>query len=266
MLSLVKHQKIDSIFQSLVAIFTILLFGNCADLDRTNPLDPQNPDSKSTKIVLVEAFVSQGTGQPYNDYALQALDKLSQTYNSRAIIIEYHVQAVNGEDPLATENNLTRYHDYVPDPQKRASPDVFFDGKGVNVQGASSSNIVYERYEEALTNALNSVSYVIIEPKAELLGNTFSIKVRVACLGSSAISNVTLYWVIIEDLDESGKHRIVRELLPVEAIGTLEPGEIKNLERQFQIADDISNGNIRAVLFAQDTLSGSVLQATWVEF
>ena len=265
MLSLVKPVRIGVLRRLLCLAVMGGLVISCADLDRSNPLDPKNPNSQSTKVVLVEAFVSQGTGEPYNDYALEALDKLMRTYNTNVIVLEYHVQAVAGEDPLATDANLAKYRNYELESDKRASPDVFFSGNVSRVQGASSANVAYSRYEDALLTALNAVSHLTIEAKAKLSGAILSVDVEVARLGSSKASNVTLFMAIIEDLDAAKQHRVVREFLPIETLGTLEAGEIVNAERQIQLSPQLANSNFQVVVFAQNTGSGGVYQAAWAE-
>jgi len=243
------------------------LFSNCADLDRSNPLDPKNPNSTTKKVVLIEAFVSHGTGLPYNDNALQALDDLLRTYGSNVILLEYHVQAVGGNDPLATESNLLRYQStlYEPDNNVRGTPHVFFDCVVVRIQGAASKNTAYSRYENALTSALAVSGNFTIEATTKLSGTILSVESKVACHGSFEASDVTLCMAIAEDLGVNGLHRVVREFLPIETLGNLEGGEIRSAKRQVQLSSDLADGDFQVIVFVQNTRNGDIYQAALAE-
>ena len=266
MLSVVNSKRKMGLYVSIVAFSVIgYLFVACADLDRSNPLDPKNPGSKNPKIVLVEAFVSQGTDQPYNDYALQALDKLVRTFKSNLIVLEYHVQAVQGNDSLANDSNLNRYKKYVNLSSERASPHVFFSGNLANIQGASTTELAYRRYEDALTAALNGPAHFTIEATAELSATNLTVKTTVARLGSYDAENVTLYLAIIQDLGKDCQHRVVREFLPIETFGAIEAGEIKSANQHFQLTPELAASEFKIIVFAQDAETNSVFHAVWVE-
>jgi hypothetical protein len=71
-------------------LVSILLISACEDIPRDNLLDPQNPDSYTSSIILLEAFVNTNNPLPYNLWALEALDEIGGLYGTKIVIAEYH--------------------------------------------------------------------------------------------------------------------------------------------------------------------------------
>ncbi|MDM7924458.1 MAG: hypothetical protein QUS35_00390 [bacterium] len=108
----------------------LLLLCAACELPRDNPLDPRNPDSRRPKRILIEAFVNMRTGEPFDGYAIEALDSLESVYGDRVAVIEYHRNAGGFVTPLHRSENDILYGRYLAaaGSDNRGVPDVFVDG------------------------------------------------------------------------------------------------------------------------------------------
>jgi hypothetical protein len=264
MLSLVKNICSGSNSMIISALF-IIFFISCGDLDRSNPLDPKNPNSHTAQIVLIEAFVSQVRDEPYSNYALDALENLSDDYKNSVIVLEYHVNSSIGDDSLATEENYKRYKEYEMNESKRAVPDIYISGDFARIQGASSVDAAQDRYLEVLPTAINEVSNFTIEAQATLKAMELQINVSVAQLGKDDAQNVLINGVIVRDYYTKNQRQVVSRFTLLEAISTLEAGTIQTFKFSMQLTPDIINDDLQVIVFGQVGKSGPVLQAVRAE-
>lgn len=172
-------------------------------MDRDNLLDPKNPDSKSDKVILLEAFVNTNNPLPYNDYALDAIDELELDDNlsGRLIVVEYHRNVSNSDynDVYTLSGTESWYEHYitVQESKIKGAPDIFINGAYDRVQGASSTNNVVNRVKKYMTNQLIKDSEYTIEADANQNGNEIDGKFRVARLGNKSADEMVLRVITI---------------------------------------------------------------------
>ncbi|MDZ7263733.1 MAG: hypothetical protein ONB16_04060 [candidate division KSB1 bacterium] len=224
-----------------------LLWLTCADLDRNNPLDPKNAGSYVDQAIVAELFVNDSTGYDYCNYALEAIEKISQQaeFNQQLLVLEYHVinKASQHNDPYALEACNQRYYEYVPNTNERGIPDAMFNGSATRVQGASHEQIEL-RYTEAARSLLGKESYFGIEGSKKLINNSVQLKFWLARYSSSWEGEATLVVVLYEDLGIPRYRHVVRKILPLETITRMKQGEVLSFTltealEQFSYPDNI---------------------------
>lgn len=235
------------------------LFCLRCDLRHSNPLDPDNPAAKGTRTVLLEAFVNNGTGEPYVATALAALDKIQEQFKDRIAIIEYHIISAKWNDSLSTQESWARYNQYVK--EKFGIPDIFIDGGKFRIQGASSLENFSSRCRQAVETALLEPAYISIEARTMVNSDQLTVPGKIARLGKDRSTGVVLRGFIIEDLGVAGHHHVERQLLTPISIGTLNPGDIKNFTFSASLAANLIRAHCSVVLFAQDEQNQTVYQA-----
>jgi len=204
----------------------------CGDLDRDNPLDPKNPKSNVERAILAELFVNDSTSYDYCNFALDAIEKLSQQneFKGKLFVLEYHLtnRTSDWDDVYALDQCNQRYYNYVSNSNERAIPDAFFNGKAARVQGASRENIDH-RYLTAAQNFLGLKSYFGIEGTKKKFNNSIQLTISIARYGNSWEDDIEVNVVLYEDL-ESARHRyVVRKIFQPQTITTIKPGGIKSL-------------------------------------
>jgi len=213
--------KTKSICTFLLVLF--LFFAGCGDLDRTNPLDPQNPDSIRGETVLVESFVNESGGSVIES-SVNAFEKILNDYGPEAFIyMEHHLENTKGTDAHALDASRSRYLTLVPQTAEQAIPDVFFNGIQARVQGASDEESAYLRYNTELEKELGRQTTFTIEAAAQLRGDNISVSAKIAKLGNTDAKDVVVHLAVTEKV--SGQIRkIVRAFIPVDTIGDLKHG------------------------------------------
>lgn len=247
------------ILKSGLAVMALALFGWHCTLDHSNPLDPDNPAAKGTRTVLLEAFVNNGTGEPYVATALTALDNIREQFKDRIAIIEYHIVSTKWTDSLSTQESWARYNQYVK--ENFGIPDLFIDGGKYRIQGASSLENFSSRCRQAIESALLEPAYMTIEARASVEDNRLTVQGKIARLGEERSQAVVLRGFIIENMNFAGHHQVERQLLTPISIGTLNPGNIKNFTFSATLARHLNLERCEIVLFAQDDWSQNVYQA-----
>lgn len=249
-----------------ILVLTILSFAfiwdSCGDLDRTNPLDPQNPDSENNRLVLVEAFVNSSAGEPVTD-ALNGLARLHQDFsNDNFIILEHHIEKTANTDADASSESLNRYQNLVPANTEQAIPDVFFDGAAARVQGASSEATALNRYKIELESRVLTNSYFVIEAACSIDGNQLTVSAKIACLGSEDADDFLAQLALVEIKNNSN---IVRFLTSMKAVNSLEAGEIVKAKKSVGLDTRWNKQNLVAVVFIEDSRTKQVHQALVVD-
>jgi hypothetical protein len=248
---------------SLSLLSGLLLFAGCADLDRSNPLDPKNPDSRRDKIVLVEAFVNQSGGDVIT-WALDGLEQLTGEYDSQEMLyLEHHIAKTASTDPLALDASLSRYLAFVPKATQQGLPDVFFNGCIARVQGASSTAGAHMRYLNALKEQLTGTAFFTIEAVVRNSGDEIVFNIKVAPLGKKSAADVAIYNILAEEI--SPNHPIVRAIVPVETFDEIHSGEIVRMIKSVDIKSDWQKSNLRAFVVIQNNRTCQVLASTEVD-
>jgi hypothetical protein len=214
-------------------LVSILLISACEDIPRDNLLDPQNPDSYTSSIILLEAFVNTNNPLPYNLWALEALDEIGGLYGTKIVIAEYHRNTSQYNDTLA--NTLVFepiYENYVEnsDPNLKGVPDIFINGIGGRVQGASGTSNVSNRLNNILTNQIILNNYFTLEP-GEITVNSSQIfaSCKIARLGNQSSEDLLLRIILIQNIDNQYLKRVVTDVKKSNTINNLNPGEITTI-------------------------------------
>ena len=241
-----------------VIIGIALIEIGCEGLERSNPLDPNNPMSERRRVVLVEAFVNDST--PYSPFALAALDDLaSQTTEAQTLFLVYHLPSQSYPDTNAISSGRVRYDFYTT--QNQAVPDVFFNGLRHRVQGAASKNTALKRYQNVFTQERDEISHFTIEAQTQVSGNTLSVNVSIARLGDDELTDFFLQAVAFEDISAPGHHYVVRQVLPSESITRVASSERKDITLTASIQGDGNPQRWQVVVFIQQNSKKEVLQA-----
>ena len=218
------------IFKLLVSIFIIV---NCNDFPRDNVLDPKNPNSYQSSVVLLEAFVNTNNPFSYNLWTLQALDSIKSLYGLNIIIIEYHRDTQEFTDPY--RNTLIfepLYEKYVQNsiPNVKGVPDVFINGSGHRVQGASGINSVLTRLNSILSPLVVLNTYFTLDPATiNISGNQLNMSCRVARLGNQSAGDLSLRAILLQQINSQELKRVAMDIVKADNILRLDPGEIRTI-------------------------------------
>ena len=177
-----------------------LLLISCKDIPRDNLLDPQNPDSYQGSTILLEAFVNTNNPYNYNQWALQALDSIAEIYGSRVVIAEYHRNTSQYTDPLADPLFELLYDKYVQNSASpvKGVPDVFINGTGNRVQGASSVSSVLSRLNAALVDQVILENQYTLQPgEIKINGSEVNASCTIARLGNRSSENLLLKMILL---------------------------------------------------------------------
>ncbi|MBN2001685.1 hypothetical protein JW935_29360 [candidate division KSB1 bacterium] len=237
--------------------FVILVFCACAELERSNPLDPKNPESAREMTVLVEAFINDSAGSVV-DYAVSGLERLIREYDSQDLVyLEHHIAKTSGTDPLALDASLSRYNFFVPVSTEQGIPDVFFDGSANRVQGASSPESAYQRYNEKMQQELAFNCYFTIEGQFSIQDDQLKITADIARLGPDNASDLAVIAIIADDLSQNFR-LLVRCISPVDTWSSIKTGEIRQVDQAIDLQAYWSP-RIAVFLLIQSSRTGHVL-------
>lgn len=208
------------------------LFSLCAcNIPRDNPLDPKNPDSKQPQKVLIQAFVNTNNTASYNEYMLEALYQLQNEYDGQLVVAAHHRNTADSESPYHCVENELLYQTYLSgfDSPIKGVPDVFFNGTEGRVQGASSLSTALLRLQEALTDALKSDSYFLIDADYRKTGSGVKPEVTIARLGDRHSESILVKCMILSTID-SDHRNVVTDQNQSRLIDTLKHGESVDVE------------------------------------
>ena len=252
--------------KNISKIFLILfvIWSGCGDLERTNPLDPKNPDSIRGETVLVESFVNH-SGGPVIESSIKAFERILKEYGADAFIyLEHHIEKTPGTDSYALEASLSRYLTLVPHTAEQAIPDVFFNGIQGRVQGAADEESAYLRYSTILEKELGRQTTFTIEAAAQLRGEKIIITADIAKLGNTDAKEVVVYLAVLEKVLGSFRN-IVKVYSPVETIGNLNHGKIISLTHEVDIHSDWKVNDLAIVLIVYNSRTLVVYQSEKTE-
>jgi len=209
-----------------------LLLISCKDIPRDNLLDPQNPESYQESIILLEAFVNTNNPYSYNQWALQAIDSIADIYGSRVVIAEYHRKTSLYNDSLFNQLFELLYDKYVQNSVSpvKGVPDVFINGTGNRVQGASSVSSVMSRLNAVLADQVILENHYTLQPgEVKINGSEMSASCTIARLGNRSSENLLLKMILLQRINNQELKRVVRDLKKSTVISRLEAGEIKTI-------------------------------------
>jgi hypothetical protein len=209
-----------------------LLLISCKDIPRDNLLDPQNPDSYQESTILLEAFVNTNNPYNYNQWALQALDSIAEIYGSRVVIAEYHRNTSQYTDPFADPLFELLYDKYVQNSASpvKGVPDIFINGTGNRVQGASSVSSVLSRLNAVLADQVILENQFTLQPgEVKINGSEVNASCTIARLGNRSSENLLLKMILLQRINNQELKRVVRDLKKSTVISRLEAGEIKTI-------------------------------------
>ena len=242
-----------------------VLLSGCEDLERSNPLDPKNPHSRRPRTVLVEAFVNEGTGQPYCGYSREALEQVATEFGStQLVIVEQHLRVESWTDSYGLEDSNQRYDQYVQ--QNRGVTHVFIDGTSVAVQGASSAASVKPLYAAAINVEMTEASLFAMECRKSQVENHLDVEVKIARLGTESESNFSVGVMLFEKAGTSSDRLVIRKILPFKAVDSIKPGEQKVLQFSGDLPAAAFGGIVGVLVFIQEGRAqpGRILQAQMV--
>lgn len=209
-------------------IFT-LLFLSCKDIPRDNLLDPGNPSSYRESVVLLEAFVNTDNPYPYNRMALAALDSIQKQYPEQVVIVEYHHSTPVYHDSLGSPEFENLYDKYVAafSPSQKGVPDIFINGTGNRVQGASGTQNVFHRLNPVLSDLVVRRNYFTLEPgEIKWDGSKLNATCLIARLGDQPAEDLLLKMVLLRRMNSTYLKRVALDLKKSVSIAQLEAGEI----------------------------------------
>ncbi len=193
---------------SLVLLAFAFLTG-CKNLERDNPLDPENEKSLTYSAVLVEAFVNTAHPSPYNRWALESLRNLQEKYYADFIVCEYHrdlqVDTTVYDDPYNTPDNQTvfqllqdRYvsqHNDVP----RGVPDVYLNGAQYRFSGTYNAQSLRQQVEPLFLQQISQENYFALQPEITFINDTtLQVKCLVAGLGMHVVEQKRLRVIFLK--------------------------------------------------------------------
>ncbi|MCB0834336.1 MAG: hypothetical protein KDC45_12795 [Bacteroidetes bacterium] len=244
-----------------------LLIPGCKDLAHDNPLDPNNPDGKADQIVVVENYIIKNTksgtvAPPYNQYSQDALYGLTDIYDERMLILEYHMIPVDTayQDSLATADNEFRYVNEYQGGANRGFPHTFFNGKQKAIQGASNSDLVRTRYQAVLDSATAQKVGFFCYAEQSISGSMLTIDVQLVRYGTETnLEDVRIEYIVFENKGGSSQFTVRKILAPASA--SLPAGKIfEPPAKSVDIAGfDVSKTGV--VVMIKDPTSKRVLQA-----
>lgn len=232
-----------------------LLWLTCADLDRDNPLDPKNMGSSINQAIVAELFVNDSLGYNYCNYALEAIEQISQQseFKQTLLVLEYHVinKASQRNDPYALEACSQRYYEYVPTSTGRGIPDAMFNGSATRVQGASREQIV-QRYTNAVRSLMGQKTFFGIEGTKKIVNNSIQLKFSVVRYGSSWEGEAAVLVVLYEDLGIDCYRHVVRKILPWQTITQMKRGAVLSFTLSEALSQFSHPENTFAIVILQD--------------
>jgi hypothetical protein len=228
-------------FTALILLAIIPGF-RCTDLERTNPLDPKNPDSFRTQVVLAELFVNDSvftdslrTGSyPYCQYAETALESLYYEFGpDRLVYAQYHV-GNTFHDSLDTRGNGDYHALYLAQSTQTTPlvPAIYINGPANPVVGATSYYSIFDRLRACLTPKLDANSHFTLEGTYAVAGTLVTVNSKLARLGPADYDgDLKVWYIVMEDLGFTRHHFIVRNYNSAPVSG-LDAGEVKELAVQ----------------------------------
>ena len=244
------------------------LFCDQITLERDNPLDPKNSDSKRDRISLVELFVNDNI--PNSSFAQNGVvDLFDGDYNNRIVVIEYHIHDSYPDDYSDEVENMQelidRYdilrNDRVDGLPYIAVNGIYMDERENSIQGASSADSVKNRLGNLLDNEISQSNFTIEGTITKT--NPIEFNIQIAKLGKESASDLTINFAVIENIDSDYRF-VLRDLIPERQLDTIKSGEIKDVNVSSATITVVDSDKISGVVWIENT-EGNVLQSTIIQ-
>jgi hypothetical protein len=214
--------------------------------------------------VFVEAFINAAT--PFSAFAMTAIDSLALAFPSQqVVIVEYHLTSATFPDASASPANLDRYKNLTA--TTPAVPDVFFNGVGQRVQGASNAATALLRYRRAAQNEIDKIAHFTIEANKTISATSLAVEANIARLGNENFENFSVGAIVWEDLGAAGHHHVVRKILSPENFSGIAAGEKKSARFDSNLTGVSNAGRVQVVVIVEQVTGRGreVLQAALAE-
>ena len=194
--------------KSLFSFAFILIFAiSCEDLKRDNLLDPKNEDGYRKSVVLMEAFVNTNNPYEYNEWSLNAAEKVRDENRADVVLCEYHRNITLPDTTYIDEysnpefDDLHKIYAEYSETGSRSVPDVYLNGAENRINGASSQESVYNRIMEKLPVLISvknffTIDNVIVNKKS---AGKYDISFSIAPLGNRSVTGLRVKAVFIKD-------------------------------------------------------------------
>lgn len=244
----------------------------CGDLAHDNPYDPKNPNAEAGQIAVAENFIVRYTNQnmtpPPVWYSQSALYALKEEYGSRLVVLEYHMAPWSAVyvDSLASGDDTLRYNnEYKPASVNRGFPHVFFNGKNLHIQGASSQAVAQSRYKTILDSLTIKKIKLYCEAERSVSGGSLSVESRIVRYGDTDISGLKVEYMVVQPLGDSLRYTVRRHLQP-ETVTTIGAGDILDMPtKTYDIPAGVNPDLLTVVILIKSSSSGNILQAAIAE-
>ncbi len=227
--------------------------------------------ANASKPMLVELFTSEGCSScPPADAFLQELDSSQPIPGAQAIVLSEHVDYWNHDgwkDPFSSSMLTQRQSDYVRVMGLKSpyTPQLILDGK-TELQLTSADQV-----EQAIVKAAKPAQVPISIGSVSVEGGSGGVlHANVTADGSAAKHNADVFAVIALNHAESqvlhgenGGRRLshVAVAQDIVKIGKLEKGKTFTGDYQARLKPGMDPGNLRLVVFVQESGPGEVLGA-----
>ena len=264
------HQNSDMKRYIIIIISLFLFLGFSCDqltLERDNPLDPKNSDSKRDRISLVEVFVNDNI--EYSSYAEEGVEDLAlNDYINRIAVIEYHIHSTspdNYSNEVSDMQELIDRYNSLRNGKDIGLPDIYVNGKyeeerDNSIQGASSVESLKNRLGNVLDSEI-SLSYFTIEGSITRT-NPIDLHITIARLGNTNAYNMRVKFAVLENCDEKYRY-VLRDLIP-ERLLNIEAGDIAEMDVQSATITAQNMNNISGVVWIENE-TGNVLQSVIIQ-
>lgn len=251
-----------------ILLLTGIVLAGCGDLVHDNAYDPKNPRAEASQIAVAENFVIRYTNLNTTPSVVwnsqSALYDLKAEYGDRLIILEYHMAPWHetNRDSLAKADDTLRYNnEYKPASVSRGFPHVFFNGKHLWIQGASSEEVARSRYKTILDTLTLKKVKLYCQPDVIRSGNTLQIDAKIVRFGDSDISNLEVEYMIVQSLGDSLRYTVRRHLTK-ETVTTILAGEIYEMpQKTWDMPAGLNVDDLSVVVLIKDGASKRILQA-----
>jgi hypothetical protein len=241
---------------SLVVAFFLL---NCGNLDRDNPLDPQNPEGERNRLAVIEVFINDSDGEIIQS-AVDGILQLTREYGTgKVALLEHHIEKSHGTDVYALETSLQRYLCYTLD-SPQGLPHLFFDGPQHQALGAFDKDIAYQRYRSELEQRLSQPAHFTIEGSVQLVAGRAHVRAEVARLGNEDAKNINIYAIISEPVF-GDEREVVRHIELLESYSALKKHQVVEVDKMFSIQSNISQSKSKCVIIIQDSNTFEIHQS-----
>ena len=241
---------------SLAIAFFLL---SCDNLDKDNPLDPQNPDSERNRIAVIEVFINDSDGEIIHS-AVDGILQLRREYGTgKVALLEHHIEKSHGTDVYALETSLQRYMSYTLD-SPQGLPHLFFDGPQHQALGAFDKDIAYQRYRNELEQRLSQPAHFTIEGSVQFLSGRARVRADVARLGNEDAKNINIYAIFCEPVF-GNEREVVRRIELLESYSTLKKHQVVDVDKTFSIPSNISQSKSKCVIIIQDSNTFEIHQS-----